>query len=74
MKQMRQQAIPLYFDAYRRKSTQAIRSLAEKGGESAIPKSIAAIREKKPADGAALVQVIKGATGVDLQPMMGSAD
>ena len=68
---MRQDMLPAYFDAVRRKSARAMQSLAEKAGDAAIPKAITAIREKKPADGPAMVKVVQEATGVDLTPMLG---
>jgi hypothetical protein len=71
VKVMRQQAIPAYFDAFRRKSTRVVRALVEKGGDQAIPKTILAIRARKPADGPALIQLIKEATGVDVAGMAG---
>jgi hypothetical protein len=69
-KMMRDEALPAYFDTFRRKSARAARVLMEKGGEQAIPKAVMAIREKKPADGTALVAVIKDASGIDLTPQL----
>jgi len=68
---MRQDMLPAYFDAVRRKSGRAVQAMVEKAGDAAIPKSIVAIREKKPADGAALVKVIQEASGVDVTPLLG---
>jgi hypothetical protein len=69
-KLMREEALPAYYDTVRRKSARAVRFLIDKGGEQALPKTIVAIRDKKPADGPALVAVIKAATGVDLTPQL----
>ncbi len=70
LKTMREEAIPAYFDTVRRKSARAIQYMVEKAGEASIPKSIAAVRDKKPADGAAMVKVVQDATGVDLTPLL----
>ena len=68
---MNPQAVPAYLDTVRRKSCRAIEYLVEQGkGDGAIAKAVAAFRDKKPADGPALVKTIKDATGVDLQPAM----
>jgi len=68
---MRQDMLPAYFDAVRRKAGRAVQAMVEKSGDAAIAKSVAAIREKKPADGAALVKVVQEASGVDVAPMLG---
>ena len=57
LKTMRPEALPAFLDTARRKSTRAVKFLADKGGEDAIAKSIVVIRDKKPADGQALVNV-----------------
>jgi hypothetical protein len=67
---MRDEAKPAYYDAVRRKSARAVRELMDKGGEQALPKAIMEIRTSKPADGPALVEAIKKATGVDLTPKL----
>lgn len=63
---LRPQATGAYLDAYRRRAMQVVRSLAAKGGEGAIAKVLAAMRQNPPADGPALVRLIQQATGVDL--------
>ena len=68
---MRQDMLPAYFDAVRRKSGRAVQAIVDKAGDPALAKSIAAIREKKPADGAALVKVVQEASGVDVTPLLG---
>ena len=71
LKMVRQEAIPAYFDTVRRKSTRAIQYMLEKGGgDAAIAKALAAVRDKKPADGPATVKVVQEATGVDLTPAL----
>lgn len=70
VKNMRDEALPAYYDTVRRKSARAIRFLVTKGGDQAIPKSIVTIKAKKPADGPALVKTIQEATGVDLTPQL----
>ena len=69
--EMRQEMLPAYNDASNRKSSRAIQALIDKSGDAAIPKSIQAIREKKPADGPAMVKVVQEAAGIDLTPMLG---
>jgi hypothetical protein len=68
---MRQDMLPAYFDAVRRKSGRVIQAMVDKSGDAAIAKSIAAIRDKKPADGAALVKLVQDASGLDVTPMLG---
>jgi hypothetical protein len=71
VKDMRQDMLPAYYDAANRKSARAIQAVVEKAGDGAIPKCITAIRDKKPADGPALVKLVQEATGVDLTAMLG---
>lgn len=68
---MRPDMLPAYNDAANRKSARAIQALVDKAGDAAIPKAIAAIREKKPADGPAMAKVVQEASGVDVTPMLG---
>jgi hypothetical protein len=71
MKSMRPEAVPAYLDTVRRKSARAIQYLIEQGGgDGAIAKAVSALRDKKPADGAALVKEIQDATKVDLTPAL----
>ncbi|MEA2708459.1 MAG: hypothetical protein QOF78_1060 [Phycisphaerales bacterium] len=67
---MRQDMLPAYFDAVRRKSGRAVQAIADKAGDAGIAKAIVAVREKKPADGAALVKVVQEATGVELTALL----
>ena len=60
--------VPHYVQAMRRKGAAAVIKLVETGGESAIPKALIGVVQKKPADGKQTVQVIQQATGVDLTP------
>ena len=55
-----------YTDAYRRRSMMVVWRLLAKAGEGSIAKVIAAMKKSPPADGPALVQVIKDTTGVDV--------
>jgi hypothetical protein len=55
-----------YTDAYRRRSMMVVWRFLAKAGEGSIAKVIAAMKKSPPADGAALVQLIKDTTGVDL--------
>jgi hypothetical protein len=71
MKNMRPEAVPAYLDTVRRKSARAIQYLVEQGGgDGAIAKAVSILRDKKPADGAALVKEIQDATKVDLTPAL----
>ena len=63
---LRSEWFPAYSQAFRARSVSAVRSLVEKGGEGAIAKVIAAVRERPPSDGAGLVQLVRQTTGVDL--------
>jgi hypothetical protein len=64
--QLRPQAGPAYVDALRRKSIAVVNGWLSKIPPDALPKSLAAFRDKKPADGSALVKIIQEQTGVDL--------
>ena len=55
-----------YTDAYRRRAMMVVWRLLAQAGEGAIAKVIAAMKQAPPADGPALVQLIKDVTGVDL--------
>ena len=71
LKTLRPEMLPAYLDTVRRKSCRAIEYMVEKGGgDSAIAKATTAYRDKKPADGPALVKVVQDATGVDLTPAL----
>jgi hypothetical protein len=71
LKSMRPEALGVYLDVVRRKSCRAVQYLIQEGGgDSAIPKAITVMRDKKPADGAALIAGIKEATKVDLTPAL----
>lgn len=63
---LREQAVPFYLDAVRRKSTAAVAYLVGKAGPGALPKVIVAMRKQLPADGEGLVALIKSETGVDV--------
>jgi hypothetical protein len=70
-KDMRQDMLPYYYDAIRRKAGRAIQAMIDKaGGDAAIPKAITAVRDKKPADAAALAKVVQDATGFDLAAVL----
>jgi hypothetical protein len=64
--QLRSSYLPAYIDAYNRKSVRATRALLDKAGDGAAAKVLAAWKASPPADGAALVALIKSATGVDI--------
>jgi hypothetical protein len=68
---MKPAAVPHYTQAMRRKATAAVMKMVETGGESAIPKALIGVVQKKPADGKQTVQVVQQATGVDLAPHLG---
>lgn len=71
LKSMRPELVGVYLDVIRRKSCRAIQYLVQEGGgDTAISKSTQAFREKKPADGAALVKLIQEVTKVDLTPAL----
>jgi hypothetical protein len=63
---LRPVAIPFYTQAMRRKSIGAVAKWAEKSGDASVTKVLSAVRANKPADGAALVKLIKDLTGEDL--------
>jgi hypothetical protein len=56
----------LYVDAVRRKSAAVMNKILDQAGPSLVPKSLAAIRAKKPADGPALVKILQELGGMDL--------
>ncbi len=66
MGDVRPEWVSAYTDAYRRRAMQVVGKLITQGGEGAIGKVIAAIKQNRPADGAALVQLVKQVTGMDL--------
>jgi hypothetical protein len=66
LSEVRPQWLEAYTDAFRRRSMQAVRTLTDRAGEDAIGKVIAAMKQSRPADGPALVQLIQQTTGVDM--------
>ena len=70
-KEMRQEMVPYYYDAIRRKAGRAIQAMIDKaGGDAAIPKAITAVRDKKPADAPGLAKVVQDATGFDIAAVL----
>jgi hypothetical protein len=69
---MRPAAVPYYNQALRRKAVSVVATLAQKGGDGALTKVVAALRTKLPADGPALVKMIQETTGVDLSKEAGA--
>ena len=63
---VRPEWIEAYTDAYRRRSMMVVWRLLAKAGEGSIAKVIVAVKKAPPADGPALVQIIKDVTGADL--------
>lgn len=58
--------LPLYIDAIGRKGTAVVARLVARAGDAAILEIVNSIRAKMPRDNAALVEIIKEDTGVDL--------
>ena len=71
MGDVRPEWVNAYADAYRRRAMQVARKLSTTGGEDAIGKVVAAIKQARPADSPALVQLVKQTTGVDLTNDLG---
>lgn len=63
---MKPEAMLPYVDAIRRKSILVIDDLLFRHGDEVIPNILKAVREKKPDNGAALLEVIKQECGTDL--------
>jgi hypothetical protein len=63
---LRPEAVPLYAQAMRRKAIAAVNRWAAEAGDGAITKVLAAVRASPPADGAALVKLVRERGGVDL--------
>lgn len=61
---------PHYEAALQRKGLAVVKYWVEKAGEAELPKTLAAIKAKKPADGDALVKLIDETTKVDLSKAM----
>jgi hypothetical protein len=68
---LRPEWLPAYSQAFRARAVAAVRKLAESGGDDAIAKVIAAVRQDRPADGKGLAQLIHQTTGVDLWKELG---
>lgn len=63
---MKKEAAPYYTVSMQRKATAVVAVWVDTAGEAAIPRTLAALRAKPAADGAALAKVIQDATGADL--------
>jgi hypothetical protein len=68
---LRKEYAPYYADAMRRKSTTVMAAWLDRAGEGAVRKTLDAIHIDPPKDGAALVALIKQATGQDLTKELG---
>ena len=62
----RPQALPMLIAARQRKAVRVMHDLVEAGGSGALGKIIAAARANPPKDNAAVIALIKTATGVDV--------
>jgi hypothetical protein len=65
--QLKPQYSAAYFDAMRRKSVSVVNGWLAKSPQDAVAKVVAAIAKSKPADGDALLKIIKDETGADLK-------
>jgi hypothetical protein len=63
---MKPAIVPYYKVSMQRKATAVVAVWVDQAGEAAIPRTLAAMRAKMPADGAALVKLIQETTGADL--------
>jgi hypothetical protein len=63
---MKREWLPAYNDAYRIKSARVVRQWLSQAGDSAVALALVAFRASPPADGQALIRMIKMSTGVDL--------
>lgn len=63
-------AIPLYEDAFRRRSTWIVDYWLQHSPPDSLHKTMAALRANPPPDCAALVNIIKSNTGADLMPQL----
>lgn len=64
--QLRREAAPYYIDSMRRKSNRVFSKWLTDAPAGSLTKVIAAVKAQKPADGEALVKIIKEASGIDL--------
>jgi hypothetical protein len=64
--QLRQEAAPYYVDAMRRKSDRVFAQWLKDAPQGSLLKVIDAVKAQKPADGDALLKIVKDVTGVDL--------
>jgi len=64
--QLKPQFAAAYYDALRRRSVGVVNDWLAKVPPDSTPKILATIKESKPADGDALVKLIKDVSGVDL--------
>jgi hypothetical protein len=72
LQQMRTQFVPAYLAAFRARAMQAARLLIERAGPGGVAKILAAWKQTPPADGQALVNLIKQSTNVDMSGDLGS--
>lgn len=66
LNQLREGAAPYYQDAIRRRAIHVFHDWQTKAPKDAIGKVLSAMRAQKPADGEALLKIIKDASGIDL--------
>lgn len=70
MENLKRAFVPIYLDATRRKSAIVVHYWLKKSGEDSIARVLTAIRPGVPADGPALVNIIKEQTGQDLTDLL----
>ena len=63
---LREQYIQPYRQAMRRKATAVVFDWITQSDETAVPDTLRKIRDRNPADGNALVEIIRDITGIDL--------
>jgi hypothetical protein len=63
---LRQQFVQAYGDAYRRKSIRVLWKWLEEAPPDALPRTLQALRERKPASNAEMLKIIQEISGIDL--------
>lgn len=64
---LRKELVPYYANSMGRKATGVVALWVKAAGDDAIPKTLAALRANRPADGAGLVRLIRDRTGFDAE-------
>jgi hypothetical protein len=64
--EIRPERVMYYFDAVNHKSSVVVEKILDKAGDAVVPKILAELKAAVPPDNAAMIELVRKATGVDV--------